>query len=88
DRPEAICGAGGALALDRESAAEAARLLRRCRDLPGTPSAERQGIDGRLSGLDALARGPGSAPAGPEAASSAASSGVVREPAPGKGGDR
>ena len=34
--------------------AEAARLLRRCRDLPGTASAERHRIDGRLSALESL----------------------------------
>ncbi|MGZ6078222.1 MAG: tetratricopeptide repeat protein, partial [Myxococcaceae bacterium] len=88
DRPEAICGAGWALTLDRGSAADAARLLRRCRDLPGTASAERQRIDGRLSALESLARAPASPPAGPEAASSRSGGGDVREQASGTGGSR
>jgi|GEM_PF-371258 len=88
DRPEAICGGGWALALDRASVADAARLLRRCRDLPGTASAERERIDGRLSALESLARAPASPASGPEAASSPGSGGVVRGQSAGTGGSR
>ncbi|HTS82868.1 MAG TPA: tetratricopeptide repeat protein [Myxococcaceae bacterium] len=72
ERPEAICGAGWALARDRSSLAEAGTLLRRCRDLPDTSPSERRRIDGRLSVLDALARAPAGRPDGAESASSGA----------------
>lgn len=88
DRAEAICGAGWALALDRASATEAERLLRRCRDLPGTAPAERQRIEARLSVLESVARAPGSPPAGPKAASSRPGGDGVRGQAAGTGGSR
>jgi len=88
DRPEAICGAGWALAHDRSAAAEAGKLLRRCRELPDTPNAERRRIDGRLSVLESPARAPGSPPTGPEPASSRSSSGGAREQSGGTGGSR
>jgi Tfp pilus assembly protein PilF len=88
DRPEAICGAGWALGLDRAAVADAGRLLRRCRDLPGTAAAERRRIDGRLAALESLARAPASPAAGPEAASSRSGGGGVREQASGTGGGR
>ena len=89
DRPEAICGAGWALAQDRGAATEAGKLLRRCRELPDTPAAERRRIDGRLSVLESLARGgPASPSAGPEPASSQSSSRGAREQVGGVGGSR
>jgi tetratricopeptide (TPR) repeat protein len=88
DRAEAICGAGWALALDRASVADAERLLRRCRDLPGTASAERQRIDARLSVLESVARAPASPPAGPKAASSRPGGDGVRGQTAGTGGSR
>jgi Tfp pilus assembly protein PilF len=84
DRPDAICGAGWALAQDRTAIPEAGRLLRRCRELPDTPNAERRRIDGRLSVLDSMAR----APAGAEPASSRTGAGGTREQAGGTGGSR
>ena len=59
DRPEVICGAGWALAQDRTASAEAARLLRRCRELPDTQQAERRRIDGRLAVLGSLSSSRG-----------------------------
>jgi len=87
-RPEAICGAGWALAQDRKAAAEAGTLLRRCRELPDTPPAERRRIDGRLSALDSLARAPAAPPAGPEPASNRGTGGSPREPGGQGGGSR
>ena len=87
-RSDAICGAGWALAQDRKSAAEAGTLLRRCRDLPGTPAAERRKIDGRLSVLESLARAPAAPAAGPEPASSRGTGGSPREQGAGGGGSR
>jgi len=84
DRPDAICGAGWALAQDKSAIPEAGRLLRRCRELPDTPNAERRRIDGRLSVLDSMAR----APAGAEPASSRTGAGGAREQAGGTGGSR
>jgi tetratricopeptide (TPR) repeat protein len=84
DRAEAICGAGWALAQEQRAAAEAGRLLRRCRELPDTSQAERRRIDGRLSVLDALARGP----AGAEPASSRVGGSGAREQVGGTGGSR
>ena len=88
DRPEAICGAGWALAQDRKAAAEAGTLLRRCRALPETPAAERRRIDGRLSVLESLARAPAAPPAGPEPASSRGTGGGPREQGARGGGSR
>ena len=88
DRPEAICGAGWALAQDRSAAAEAGRLLRRCRELPGTSPVERRRIDGRLSMLESLARASAGPPAGPEPASSRGPGSAPREPGAGAGGSR
>ena len=88
DRPEAICGAGWALAQDRKAAAEAGTLLRRCRALPDTPAAERRRIDGRLSVLESLARAPATPAAGPEPASSRGKGGGPREQGAGGGGSR
>jgi tetratricopeptide (TPR) repeat protein len=84
NRPEAICGAGWALAQDRKAAAEAGKLLRRCRELPDTSAAERRRIDGRLSVLETVARGP----AGPESASSRGTGGGPREQGANAGGSR
>jgi len=84
NRPDVICGAGWALAQERSAAAEAGRLLRKCRDLPDTPQAERRRIDGRLSVLDSMAR----APAGAEPASSRTGAGGARDQAGGTGGSR
>jgi Tfp pilus assembly protein PilF len=87
-RPEAICGAGWALAQDRKAAAEAGTLLRRCRELPDTAPAERRRIDGRLSALESLARAPAAPAAGPEPASSRGTGGSPREPGGQGGGSR
>ena len=87
-RPEAICGAGWALAQDRKAAAEAGTLLRRCRELPETPLAERRRIDGRLAALDSLARAPAAPAAGPEPASNRGTGGSPREPGAQGGGSR
>jgi|RhiMethySRZTD1v2_1073278.scaffolds.fasta_scaffold325503_1 tetratricopeptide (TPR) repeat protein len=84
NRSEAVCGAGWALAQDRKAAAEAAKLLRRCRELPDTAVAERRRIDGRLSVLETVARGP----AGPEPASSRGTGGGPREQGANAGGSR
>jgi len=87
-RPEALCGAGWALSQDRKAAAEAGTLLRRCRELPDTPTAERRRIDGRLSVLESLARAPAAPAAGPEPASSRGTGGGPREQGVGAGGSR
>ena len=87
-RSEAICGAGWALAQDRKSAAEAGTMLRRCRELPDTPAAERRKIDGRLSVLASLARAPAAPQAGPEPASSRGTGGSPREQGAAGGGSR
>jgi Flp pilus assembly protein TadD len=87
-RTEAICGAGWALAQNRKSAAEAGTMLRRCRELPDTPAAERRKIDGRLAVLESLARAPGAPAAGPEPASSRGTGGSPREQGAGGGGSR
>jgi Tfp pilus assembly protein PilF len=87
-RPEAICGAGWALAQDRQAAAEAGTLLRRCRELPETPGPERRRIDGRLSAIESLARAPAAPPAGPEPASARGTGGSPREQGGGGGGSR
>jgi tetratricopeptide (TPR) repeat protein len=83
-RPEAICGAGWALAQDRKAAAEAGTLLRRCRALPDTSTAERRRIDGRLSVLESVVPGL----AGPEPASSRGTGGGPREQGANTGGSR
>lgn len=88
DRPEAICGAGWALAQDRKAAAEAGTLLRRCRALPDTPAAERRRIDGRLSVLESMARAPATSATGPEPASSRGTGGSPREQGAAGGGSR
>lgn len=78
DRPEAICGAGWALADDQGAAADAARLLRRCVGLPGTPPAERRKIEGRLATLGS----------GPEPASRGGAGGGATAESRGPGGGR
>jgi tetratricopeptide (TPR) repeat protein len=87
-RSDAICGAGWALAQDRKSAVEAGAMLRRCRDLPDTPAAERRKIEGRLSVLASLARSPAAPAAGPEPASSRGTGGSPREQGARGGGSR
>ncbi|HEY1418471.1 MAG TPA: tetratricopeptide repeat protein, partial [Myxococcaceae bacterium] len=88
DRREAVCGAGWALAQDRGAAVDAARLLRRCRELPDTSQAERRRIDGRLSVLESVARAPAAPPAGPEPASARGTGGSPRGQAGSGGGSR
>jgi Tfp pilus assembly protein PilF len=87
-RSDAICGAGWTLAQDRKSAPEARNLLRRCRELPDTPAAERRKIDGRLSVLESLARAPAAPVAGPEPASSGGTGGSPRGEGAGGAGSR
>lgn len=53
---EALCGAGWAFAAERTGWDKAVEYLHRCRQLDSTPPQERQRIEARLQGLEALRR--------------------------------
>lgn len=53
---EALCGAGWAFAAERTGWDKAVVYLNRCRQLDSTPPQERQRIEARLQGLEALRR--------------------------------
>jgi tetratricopeptide (TPR) repeat protein len=67
DQPEALCGAGWAYAIERTGWDKAVGFLQRCKDLGTTSAQDKQTIEAKLQGIEAMRKSGQPAPEPEEA---------------------
>ena len=66
EQPEALCGAGWAYAIERTGWDKAVGFLQRCKDLGTTSAQDKQMIEAKLQGIEAMRKNAQAQPATPE----------------------